>query len=108
MRRGDLYRVYKGSGRDPKRHRVFVVVSRQVVIESRHTTVICAPIYTSGSGLSTEVPVGPDEGLKHPSSIHCDELVSILKSRLTDYVGALRPTQLSQLDAALAIAVGIG
>ncbi len=108
MRRGDLYRVYKGSSRDPKRHRVFAVVSRQVVIESKYTTVICAPIYTMGSGLSTEVSVGPDEGLKHPSSIHCDELVSILKSRLTDYVGALSPAQLAQLDVALAIAVGIG
>jgi len=40
-------------------------------------------------GLSTQVPIGIDEGLKHESSIHCDELVSLPKSSLTDYIGVL-------------------
>ena len=31
MRRGELYRVYKAAARDPRRYRVFVVVSRQPV-----------------------------------------------------------------------------
>jgi len=77
--RGDLYRVAHPSGRDPKRSRVFVVVSRQVLIDSRFSTVICAPVYTSFHGLSTQVLVGVEEGLKHPSSIHCDDLVSLPK-----------------------------
>jgi len=33
--------------------------------------------------------VGVEEGLKHDSSIHCDELVSLLKSVLMDYIGSL-------------------
>ena len=32
MKRGDLFRVYKGSKNDPKKHRVFLVVSRQLAI----------------------------------------------------------------------------
>jgi mRNA interferase MazF len=79
VRRGELYRVYKPSALDPKRYRVFVVVSRQILIDSRFSTVICAPVYSSFDGLSTQVPVGTDQGLKHESSIHCDELVSIPK-----------------------------
>ena len=105
MKRGEMYRVATPSAQDPRKFRVFVVVSRQVLIDSRFSTVICAPIYTAYDGLATQVPVGPDEGLKHESSIHCDELVSLPKSILTDYVGVLSQSRLRDLDRALAIAV---
>jgi mRNA interferase MazF len=59
MRRGELYRVYKPSSLDPKRYRVFVVVSRQVLIDSRFKTVICAPVYSSFDALSTRVGSEP-------------------------------------------------
>lgn len=105
MRRGELYRVRRSASEDPKRCRVFVVVSRQVLIDSRFSTVICAPIYSAYDGLSTQVRVGPDEGLKHESSILCDELVSLLKPMLTDYVGCLSAQKLQQLDLALRMAL---
>ena len=73
MKRGELYRIRHPSARDPKRSRVFVIVSRPVLIESRFSTVICDPIYTAYDGLSTQVLVGVEEGLKHESSIHCAE-----------------------------------
>ena len=106
MRRGELYRVAHPSG-DPKRQRVFVVVSRQVLIDSRFSTVICAPVYATHDGLSTQVRVGPDEGLKHDSSIHCDALVSLSKSALTNFVGTLRPAKLEALEEALRIALDV-
>ena len=108
MRRGELYRVSKGSRSDPKKSRVFVVVSRSVVIESSFSTVICAPIYSSYNGLSTQVLVGQGEGLKHESSIHCDELISIQKTALTDFVGRIDQSKLPELNRALAVAVAIG
>jgi mRNA interferase MazF len=107
MRRGELYRVYKAAARDPRRYRVFVVVSRQILLESRFSTAMCAPVYSSFDGLSTQVPVGVDEGLKHASSIHCDELISIPKSSLTSFIGTLSSDKLAALHRALAIAVGI-
>jgi mRNA interferase MazF len=106
VKRGDLYRVAHPSARDPKRFRVFVVVGRQVVIDSRFSTVICAPVYTTHDGLSTQVLVGEDEGLKHDSSIHCDELVSLPKSALTNYIGTLSPQKIQALKA-LRIALDI-
>jgi mRNA interferase MazF len=108
LKRSELYRVYKGNRNDPRKSRVFVVVSRQVLIDSNFSTVICAPIYTAYDGLSTQVSVGVDEGLKHQSSIHCDELISIRKSALTDFIGRLNPNKMGELDRALAIATGIG
>lgn len=106
MRRGELYLVKHPAG-DPKRQRIFVVVGRQAVIDSRFSTVICAPVYSQYDGLSTQVPVGPAEGLKHESSIHCDELISLRKRMLTDYVGMLSPGKTAALGDALGIAVGI-
>jgi len=108
LKRGELYRVFKASRTDPKRSRVFVIVSRQVLIESSYSTVICAPIYSSYDGLSTQVLVGTSEGLKYESSVHCDELVSIPKAALTDFVGRVGDSKLTLLDQAVAIAVGIG
>ena len=106
MRRGDLYRVAK-PGADPKRQRVLVVVSRQALIDSRFSTVVCAPVYSTRYGLSTEVPVGPDDGLRHESSIHCDALVSLPKAALTRFVGTLSADRLRQLDRALATALDV-
>ena len=107
MKRGELYRVSSGSKTDTKKQRVYIIVSRQELIESAYSTLICAPVYTNYDGLSTQVPVGTDEGLKHPSAIRCDELISILKSRLTDYVGILPEEKLPELEQALLIALGI-
>ena len=107
MKRGELYRVSHPSARDPRRYRVFVVLSRQVLIDSRFSTVICAPIYSTHDGLSTQVLVGVGEGLKHDSSIHCDELVSLPKSALTNYVGALSSAKIEALNQALRIALDI-
>lgn len=107
MKRGDLYRVAKPSPRNPKKFRVFVVVSRQVLIESRFSTVVCAPVYSAHHGLSTQIAVGIDEGLKHESSIHCDELVSLPKSVLTDYVGSLSTEKSAELRVALRLALDV-
>jgi mRNA interferase MazF len=107
VRRGDLYRVHKPTARDPKRFRVFVVVSRTVLIDSRFSTVICAPVYSSHHGLSTQVLIGIGEGMKHESSIHCDELVSLPKSALTDYVGTLPDEKIAELNKALRVALDI-
>jgi mRNA interferase MazF len=107
MTRGDLYLVRKPGSSDPRRRRVFVVVSRQVLIDSRYSTVICAPVYSTGSGLSTQVAIGTESGLKHESAIHCDELVSLLKPRLQDFLGSLSPFKLGEVDRALSIALGL-
>jgi mRNA interferase MazF len=54
------------------------------------------------------VNVGHAEGLKHDSSIHCDALVSLPKSVLTDFAGSLPTPRVAELDRALGIALGIG
>ena len=84
-----------------------MVVSRPALLESRFSTVICAPIYASREGLSTQVAVGADEGLKHESRVHCDELVSLPKTALTNFVAALAAQKLAELKQALRVALDI-
>lgn len=106
MKRGELYRVFKPGG-DARQHRVFVIVSRQALIESRFSTVICAPIFSAGEGLSTQIAVGIDEGLKHLSWVMCDNLISIRKSELTAYIGSLSSAKLRELNQALNMALDL-
>ena len=106
MKRGELYRVHKPGG-DPKEYRVFVIVSRQVLIDSRFSAVTCAPVFSSGEGLSTQIAVGPDEGLKHESWIMCDNLVSMRKTDLTNTIGSLGPAKLAELNRALRMALDL-
>jgi mRNA interferase MazF len=107
VKRGELYRVAHPSAKDPKKYRVFVIVSRQIAVDSRFSTVICAPIYSVHDGLSTQILVGTEEGLKHDSSIHCDELISLPKSALTQYIGMLPPAKMDKLNQSLRIALDI-
>jgi mRNA interferase MazF len=106
VRRGELYRVRRPPG-DPKPARTFVIVSRQALIDSAFSTVVCAPVFSARHGLPSEVAVGAAEGLKHDSAIQCDALMSIEKTRLTDFVGALTPARARELDAALSCALAL-
>ena len=106
-RRGDIYRVRHPQHGDPKKSRCFAVVSRQDLLDSKADRVLCAPVNTLGIGLATEVSVGVEEGLKHPSVINCDQLTRLEKSMLTDYVGKLSSKKLRELRAALRVALDV-
>lgn len=107
MKRGDLFRVRRPGRRDPKKQRVFVVASREALIQSRFSTVICAPVYSKRQGIATEVFVGVEEGLRHESAVVCDALASLPKSSLTNYVGSLSPVKMREFDDALRVALAV-
>lgn len=107
MKRGELYLVERVARADTKKQRVYVIVSRQPLVDSSYSNVICAPVYTTNEGLSTQVSIGIEEGLKHDSCIRCDELVSIQKSELTNYIGTLSNQKLKELKKALRIALAV-
>ena len=83
------------------------MVSRQALLETSFSTVVCAPVYSNYHGIATQVQVGPGVGLKSASAIHCDNLQSLPRTSLTDYVGRLSPGQLEELDEALRVAVDL-
>ena len=108
MKRGDLYLVNRGSQHDPKKQRVYLVVSRQETIDTSFSTVICAPVYSRYAGFATQVEAGVNEGLKHDSAVFCDALASIRKSDLTNYIGALSDAKMRDVNLALRLALATG
>jgi mRNA interferase MazF len=78
-----------------------VLVLTRELVRPHLSRVTVAPITSTIRGLSTEVPVGPDNGLDHPSVISCDNVVTVPKSALGRQVGRLLPEQEPALTAAL-------
>jgi len=106
MNRGEIYRVRDPEG-DPKRSRSFVVVSRQALLDTRFSTVICAPIFSRGLALETQVAIGIAEGMKHDSWIVCDNLASVHRTELTNFIGSLSRAKMEELDDALRVALDL-
>lgn len=107
MNRGDVYLVANPEAGDPRSRRPVVVVSRQGLIRSGHSSVTCAFVGSTIHGLKTEVQIGPEEGLKNLSAIQCDTLMNINKRLLTNFLGSLGPAKTNELNVALAIALGL-
>lgn len=108
MRRGEIYLVTRPTREDPRRRRAVVLVSRDGLFETTFTSVVCAPVYSRFEGVETQVQVGSDEGMQHPSAVFCDNLLSIPRRELTNFVGSLGPHKLSELNRALEFALGLG
>ena len=83
------------------------VLCRKALIDSRFSTIICAPVDSARHGLAAQVDIGIDEGLRHGSSVHCDELFGLQESQLTQFVGSLAAVKLRSLERALALAPGV-
>lgn len=108
MRRGDVYRTRERVPERGDKPGFYVVVSRNFVARNDDvSTVICAPVYGEILGLTTEVVVGPEDGLPRTSAIRCDFLTLMFKSKLTHFVSTLSATKISELNGALAHALDL-
>ncbi len=108
MTRGEVYRTAERSPERGGKPGFYVVVSRAFIAESDDvSTVICAPVYSHILGLSTEIVVGPEEGLPRLSSVRCDFLALMFKRKLTRFVASLPPRKVTEIDQALAVALDL-
>ncbi len=78
-----------------------VLILTRELVRPHLNRVTVAPITGTIRGLSTEVPVGPANGLDHAGVVSCDNIVTVLESALGRHIGYLLPAQ----EAALADAV---
>ncbi len=108
MTRGEIYRTQERAPERGGKPGFYVVVSRSFIAENEDvSTVVCAPVYSQVLGLSTEVVVGPEEGLPRVSSVRCDFLALMFKRRLTTFVASLPPRKVEELNQALAVALDL-
>lgn len=67
--------------------------------------VLAAPVTSTIRNVSTEVPVGPPDGIRLPSVANLDNLQLVARTRLVRRVGRVRPETMRALCSALALAV---
>ena len=78
-----------------------VVILTRELVRPYMARVTVAPITTTARGLSTEIPVGPANGLDHTCVVSCDNIVTVPKSALGSQIGYLLPAQEAALTAAI-------
>lgn len=80
-----------------------LVLTRELV-RPLMARVTVAPITTTVRGLSTEVPVGPGNGLDGHSVVSCDNIVTVPRDALGSRTGSLLAAQEALLSAAIVAA----
>jgi mRNA interferase MazF len=68
--------------------------------------VIAVPVTSTVRGVSTEVPVGPADGVRVASVANLDNVQLVARARLVRRVGRARPATMSAICGALVIAAG--
>ena len=111
IQRGDIYyadlRPAIGSEQDSIRP-VLVIQNNK---GNRHSpTVIAVAITTkqAKAHLPTHVTVGRVPGMHSRSIVMLEQVRTIYKSRLLDYVGYLRPGAMQRVDKAIGVCMGCG
>ncbi len=102
VRRGEIWQY---RFKLPDKRRPVVVLTRQEVLPLLRTAMV-APVTSTIRGLPSEVPVGVDEGLKHPSAINLDHVQTVEQRLLHEFVGTLSEAKMREVCRALALSTG--
>jgi mRNA interferase MazF len=81
-----------------------VLVLTRELVRPHLATVTVAPITTTVRGLSSEVAVGPDNGLAEPSVVSCDNITTIPTAAMGEQIGLLLDRQETALREAIVAA----
>lgn len=88
---------------DLDKARPAVVLTREVILP-KLLNVTVAPITGTIRGISTEVSVGPENGLDHDSVISCDNIQTIPRAAILRHIGWLDSRQETALAQAILVA----
>lgn len=81
-----------------------VLVLTRELVRPHLTTVTVAPITTTVRGLSTEVALGPANGLEDRCVVACDHITTIPVAALGKQIGRLLDHQEPELSNAITVA----
>jgi mRNA interferase MazF len=111
IRRGDMFYadLTSGVGSEQSGYRPVLIIQNDT--GNRHSQTVIAAVITSRislkSKLPTHCPLKRQQGLGRDSLVLLEQLRTIDKSRLKEYIGTLETGAMSKVDRALAISVGL-
>jgi len=85
------------------KRRPVLILTREIV-RPHLARVTVAPITTTVRGLSTEVTVGPKNGLEQDGVVSCDNILTIPAVAVHERLGYLLPSQEAALAEAIRLA----
>ena len=100
MRRGEVWLCLALDKKRP-----VLILTHDEVIRSR-SKVSVAPITTTVRPRYSEVPVDQSEGLREASVVSLDNIMTVVKSSLTERVGSLSAEKMDSVARALNHALG--
>ena len=98
VRRGEVWLA------DVDKVRPVIVLTRDPLGRLLHSVII-APVTSTVRGISTEVPLRRDDGLRQDSVANLDNVQLLARDRFRKRVGTVQPATMSALCTALSIAV---
>jgi len=102
VNRGEIWHCSFSS---PNRRRPVLVLTRQEILGHLQSVTV-APITTVIRGIPTEVMVGPEDGLKHVSAVNLDNVATVPKAVLRNYLGTANAEVMLRVREALLFALG--
>ncbi|MFC1745595.1 type II toxin-antitoxin system PemK/MazF family toxin [Candidatus Riflebacteria bacterium] len=103
MKRGD---IWWANLEQPIGRRPVILLSRDEAYNLRKLITI-ALVTTRVRNLPVEIPLGKPEGLKKPSVMNPDYIVTIRKSCLVKKIGRIAKSKRKQMDEALKFSLGL-
>lgn len=103
MRRGEIWWADLPA---PAGRRPVVLLSRNEAYVVRQLVTV-APITTRIRRIPTEVPLGPEAGLRKPCVVNLDTITTIPKQSLAQPIGPLTAEKLAEVERALKFALGL-
>jgi mRNA interferase MazF len=100
MKQGD---VYWHTFRAPDKRRPVLILTRSAIIPLL-TGVTVAPITTNIRNLPTEVFLSPEDGLFEDCAVNLDNIQTLPKSNLGEYIATLELEVMREVRAAIAFA----
>lgn len=103
MRRGE---IWWADLPPPAGRRPVVLVSRDEAYVFRELVTI-APVSRRIRGISTEVPLGPEDGLPTICAVNLDSMTTIPKDTLLRHISSLDFAKTQAVDSAIRFALGL-
>jgi mRNA interferase MazF len=111
IRRGDMFYadLTPGVGSEQSGYRPVLIIQNDT--GNRHSNTVIAAIITSRistkAKLPTHAPIRAQQGLGHDSLVLLEQIRTIDKMRLKEYIGTLNDEAINRVDKALAVSMGL-
>ena len=106
LERGQLYWVNRSPARGSEqagRRPGLIIQNNPFNSNERYPNTIVLAITTSDRSIPIHVEIAPDaaNGLQQTSYVKCEQIITISRDRLAEFIGTLSENQMQQIDFAL-------